>query len=116
MTSDRMQVSRGPASQNRFPKPAASRRLGIKFQVHRMFRHITSGIVLISLIGSAACAAAPNDGISRTAAWSLFGTSSKPIYDSSPGDVTPHPAVARIIVPEDGSTAFGSGTLVGVHD
>jgi hypothetical protein len=47
---------------------------------------------------------------------SLFGSGRAPIYDSLPGDVTPHPAVARIIVPEDGSTAFGSGTLVGVHD
>jgi S1-C subfamily serine protease len=46
----------------------------------------------------------------------LFGGGNKPIYDSLPGDVTPHPAVARIIVPEDGSTAFGSGTLVGVRD
>jgi len=43
---------------------------------------------------------------------SLFGSGHAPIYDSLPGDVTPHPAVARIIVPEDGSTAFGSGTLV----
>jgi S1-C subfamily serine protease len=30
--------------------------------------------------------------------------------------VTPHPAVARIIVPEQGATAFGSGTLVDVRD
>ena len=54
----------------------------------------------------------------RTAsAWPfLFGGGPKPVYDSAPGDVTPHPAVARIIVPEDGSTAFGSGTLVGVRD
>jgi S1-C subfamily serine protease len=29
---------------------------------------------------------------------------------------TPHPAVARIIVPEQGATAFGSGTLVDVRD
>ena len=30
--------------------------------------------------------------------------------------MTPHPAVARIIVPEDGATAYGSGTLVDVRD
>jgi serine protease Do len=30
--------------------------------------------------------------------------------------VTPHPAVARIVVPERGATAFGSGTLVDVRD
>jgi hypothetical protein len=60
---------------------------------------------------------APKDGAPRTAALfsSWFGGSHAPVYDSLPGDVTPHPAVARIIVPEDGSTAFGSGTLVGVH-
>ncbi|HEX4414695.1 MAG TPA: serine protease [Lacipirellulaceae bacterium] len=47
---------------------------------------------------------------------SVFGAGHTPIYDSLPGDVTPHPSVARIIVPEDGATAFGSGTLVGVHE
>src|SRR5262249_49305073 len=47
---------------------------------------------------------------------SLIGPSHQPIYDSLPGDITPHPSVARIIVPEDGATAFGSGTLVGVHE
>ena len=40
----------------------------------------------------------------------------EPLYDSLPSDVTPHPAVARIIVPEDGATAYGSGTLVDVRD
>jgi S1-C subfamily serine protease len=30
--------------------------------------------------------------------------------------VTPHPAVARIVVPEGGATAYGTGTLVGVRD
>ncbi|HEX2475803.1 MAG TPA: serine protease [Lacipirellulaceae bacterium] len=29
---------------------------------------------------------------------------------------TPHPAVARIVVPEQGATAFGSGTLIDVRD
>jgi Trypsin-like peptidase domain len=59
----------------------------------------------------------PNDGVPRTAGWpfSFFGNGSKPLYDSLPNDVKPHPAVARIIVPEDGATAFGSGTLVGVR-
>jgi S1-C subfamily serine protease len=33
-----------------------------------------------------------------------------------PAGATPHPAVARIIVPERGATAFGSGTLVDVRD
>src|SRR5436190_19348383 len=79
-----------------------------------MFRYLNLGIVALSLIAAGAFADAPDDGIPRTA-WSLFGTRSKAVYDSAPGNATPHPAVARIIVPEDGATAFGSGTLVGVN-
>src|SRR5436190_3377373 len=79
-----------------------------------MFRYLNLGIVALSLIAAGAFADAPDDGIPRTA-WSLFGGRSKAVYDSAPGNVTPHPAVARIIVPEDGATAFGSGTLVGVN-
>jgi hypothetical protein len=41
---------------------------------------------------------------------------SRAVYDSAPGDVTPHPSVARIIVAEDGAIAYGSGTLIGVRD
>lgn len=60
----------------------------------------------------------PNDGAPRVAIWpfSLFGGGSQPIYDSLPGDAKPHPAVVRVIAPEDGATAYGSGTLVGVRD
>jgi Trypsin-like peptidase domain len=79
-----------------------------------MFSRASLAIVALFLIAPAVCADAPDDGIPRTA-WSLFGTRSKAVYDSAPGNVTPHPAVARIIVPEDGATAFGSGTLVGVN-
>jgi S1-C subfamily serine protease len=56
----------------------------------------------------------PHDGSLRIA-WSLFGKRSNAVYDSAPGNVTPHPAVARIIVPESDGTAFGSGSLVGVN-
>jgi hypothetical protein len=53
----------------------------------------------------------------RANVWSsLFGGGRPAVYDSLPGDVKKHPAVARIIVPENGATAFGSGTLVGVKD
>lgn len=71
-----------------------------------------------ALSGTAEPAAlGPNDGVARTAAWPfIFGDRCKPIYDSLPNDVKPHPAVARIIVPEDGSTAYGSGTLVAIRD
>jgi S1-C subfamily serine protease len=71
-------------------------------------------IIGLLLTASAAYADAVSEGVPHVA-WSLFGTRSKAVYDSAPGNVTPHPAVARIIVPEDGSTAFGSGTLVGVN-
>jgi Trypsin-like peptidase domain len=83
-----------------------------------MYRQVWLGIVAVCIMGSAAGAAMPSDSVPHTAALSLpfFGTRQKAVYDSLPGDPTPHPAVARIIVPEDGSTAFGSGTLVGVHD
>jgi hypothetical protein len=81
-----------------------------------MFRHIALGIIALSMIGPPTIAAAPADEVPRIAAFSLFGTRQKAVYDSAPGDVQPHPAVARIIVAEDGATAFGSGTLVGVHD
>src|SRR5947208_8330880 len=79
-----------------------------------MFRHFIRAIVALSIIAAGAFADAPDDSVPRIA-WSLFGTRSKAVYDSAPGNVTPHPAVARIIVPEDGATAFGSGTLVGVN-
>lgn len=79
-----------------------------------MFRRSLFAIVALLLIAPTVDADAPDDGIPRIA-WSLFGTRSKAVYDSAPGNVTPHPAVARIIVPEDGATAFGSGTLVGVN-
>ena len=50
------------------------------------------------------------------ASWWPFKPHRPPIYESQPHNVTPHPAVARIIVPENGATAFGSGTLVDVRD
>jgi hypothetical protein len=90
--------------------PSLTRRVG----VHRTWKAALVGIVALLLTAPAVFGDAPDDGISRIA-WSLFGTRSNAVYDSAPGNVTPHPAVARIIVPEDGATAFGSGTLVGVN-
>jgi hypothetical protein len=55
------------------------------------------------------------DAMPRTAWWP-FSRPSRPLYESNPCNVTPHPAVARVIVPEGGVTAFGSGTLVDVRD
>lgn len=60
----------------------------------------------------------------RTAAWPSWLGGGRPLFDRSttPSSlvptvpVTPHPAVARIVVPEHGATAYGSGTLVDVRD
>jgi serine protease Do len=56
--------------------------------------------------------------IAHTAAWPAWLRGGRPAFNHDalrPPD-TPHPAVARIIVPEDGATAYGSGTLVDVRD
>jgi S1-C subfamily serine protease len=87
----------------------------------RALRIVIVGASLLATVANCAradVASAPPDGNPRVAAIFpfLFGGASQPLYDSLPGDVKPHPAVARIIVPEDGSTAYGSGTLVGVRD
>jgi Trypsin-like peptidase domain len=56
------------------------------------------------------------------AAWPFFNRQGPAVCNGGSCQVrpsaaaTPHPAVARIIVPERGVTAFGSGTLVGVRD
>lgn len=52
----------------------------------------------------------------RTAAWPLWKTLTRAHRDTSLAPATPHPAVARIIVPEEGAIAYGSGTLVDVRD
>ena len=57
----------------------------------------------------------------RLAAWPPWLRGRRPLYGGGPGPAatlpdTPHPAVARIIVPEDGATAYGSGTLIDVRD
>jgi hypothetical protein len=81
-----------------------------------MYRFLTSCVVAFSMVGAIVREAPADDGVPRTAALWPFGSRQHAVYDSLPGDVTPHPAVARIIVPEDGATAFGSGTLVGVRE
>jgi len=89
----------------------------VTVMVHGIRQCLFAACMIVAGANHTWAAIAPEDGVTRTAAWPfLFGGSHKPVYDSLPGDVKPHPAVARIIVPEDGSTAFGSGTLVGVRD
>src|SRR5215510_4279552 len=81
--------------------------------------HLLFASVFIATFADCAHAAeTESDNAVRTASlWSaLFGRRENPVYDSLPGAATPHPAVARIIVPEDGATAFGSGTLVAVNE
>jgi Trypsin-like peptidase domain len=58
----------------------------------------------------------------HVAAWPFFNRSGPPACSGGSCQVrpqaaaTPHPAVARIIVPEQSATAFGSGTLIDVRD
>jgi len=58
----------------------------------------------------------------RVAAWPFTNRTGPPVCEGGSCSVKPqaaataHPAVARIIVPERGATAFGSGTLVDVRD
>jgi hypothetical protein len=66
--------------------------------------------------GAVSSAGVVANEIVRTAGWPFFGTPRRPLYDSSQYPATPHPAVARIIAPENGATAYGSGTLVDVRD
>jgi S1-C subfamily serine protease len=56
------------------------------------------------------------DSEPRVASWPWQWHHQHPVFDSAPGSVTPHPAVARIIVPEDDAIAYGSGTLVDARD
>ena len=57
-----------------------------------------------------------DNALGHIAAWPFFKPLRRPIYDSLPLQAMPHPAVARIIVPEKRATAYGSGTLVDVRD
>jgi serine protease Do len=64
---------------------------------------------------------ASGEPIEHVAAWpSWLGGGGRPLFDrttTAPAvPCTPHPAVARIIVPEQGATAYGSGTLVDVRE
>jgi Trypsin-like peptidase domain len=52
----------------------------------------------------------------RVASWPWQWHRQHAVFDSAPGAVTPHPAVARVIVPEDDAIAYGSGTLVDARD
>lgn len=56
------------------------------------------------------------DSDTRVALWPWQWHRQHAVYDSAPGAVTPHPAVARVIVPEDDAIAYGSGTLIDVRD
>lgn len=59
--------------------------------------------------------------VQRIAVWPPWLRGTRQLFDRGPAPVpavpdTPHPAVARIIVPESGATAYGSGTLVDVRE
>jgi S1-C subfamily serine protease len=61
-------------------------------------------------------AEASSQAVPHTALWPFSRSRPRAIFDSAGCAVTPHPAVARIVVPEQSATAFGSGTLVDVRD
>jgi hypothetical protein len=66
---------------------------------------------------SAETASSPQlDSDTRVALWPWQWHRQHAVYDSVPGTVSPHPAVARVIVPEDDAIAYGSGTLIDVRD
>ncbi len=59
--------------------------------------------------------------VHRIAAWPPWLRGTRQLFDRGPAPVpahpdTPPPAAARIIVPESGATAYGSGTLVDVRE
>jgi serine protease Do len=71
------------------------------------------------LAASATAEAAPpasSDSDPRVALWPWQWHRQHAVFDSAPGPVAPHPAVARIIVPEEDAIAYGSGTLVDARD
>ena len=78
--------------------------------------HATSTTLPVGGSNVAVEAATPTTNTDRTAFWPFTRPHRPPIYESQPHNVTPHPAVARIIVPEGDATAFGSGTLVDVRE
>jgi hypothetical protein len=68
------------------------------------------------LVASAASSAAgKSEEITRTAGWP-FGRERRATFNSPQSAATPHPAVVRIIAPENGAIAYGSGTLIDVRD
>lgn len=81
-----------------------------------MIYSLPRALVALLLLCTTALATAEKTEPLRTAWWPFSRPRNPPIYESQPHNVTPHPAVARIIVPEDGAIAYGSGTLVDVRD
>jgi hypothetical protein len=63
---------------------------------------------------AASSVASAHDAITRTAGWP-FGPPRRTGF-SSHAPTTPHPAVVRIVAPERGAIAYGSGTLIDVRD
>lgn len=74
-------------------------------------RIILSGFILLIGLNSAAFGQIAGQG---GVPYAQLGP--KPGANSLSGSARPHPAVARIIVPESGGTSYGSGTLVDVRD
>jgi S1-C subfamily serine protease len=78
--------------------------------------HMLMRALLVTLVVASSAFANVGDNSLRIAFWPFTRPHRPPLYESQPHNVTPHPAVARIIVPEVGAIAYGSGTLVDVRD
>jgi hypothetical protein len=83
-------------------------------QVNAILRALLAAALVLGIRPPDGLAASPST--LSVASWWPFQARNRPIYESQPHNVTPHPAVARVIVPEKGCTSFGSGTLVDVRD
>ncbi|MCI0332658.1 MAG: serine protease [Planctomycetes bacterium] len=84
--------------------------------VHATVHASADGLVASATSPAPTPASTNADASPRIAFWPFTKPHRPPIYESNPCNVTPHPAVARIIVPERGATAYGSGTLIDVRD
>ena len=81
---------------------------------------MASGPLAVAAPTAAPAVATYDEPVERVAAWPSWLGGGRPLFDRTTVapvvPCTPHPAVARIIVPEDGATAYGSGTLVDVRE
>jgi hypothetical protein len=82
---------------------------------------LASGPLAVAGPTSDAIESSADEPAERIAAWPPWLRGERQLFDRGPAPApmipdTPHPAVARIVVPEGNATAYGSGTLVDIRD